>query len=413
MKTGMLVLGFLSAGIAIADGGPSVSGVGISQDSALRLITVSYSLSADAIVTAELERRDGSGWRAISCEEYAHVSGDVNARIAAGSRSFTYRPSGNTGRLEAGDFRVNVRAWTESEPPPYMVVDLVLPSAVEYYADTNAIPHGVTDNRYKLSKLVMRRIPARGVTWRMGSGSDEHLVTFEKDYWMGVYEVTQRQWLLVTGGSNMWVSTGTKYPSYRGDDRNTHPADVPRWIDIRGGSTGLGWPNGADPHAVDSASFLGKLRTRTNLAFDLPTEAQWEYAARAGQAGAFPDGSDTFKTTMGALSDNADRHSWPVGSFAPNDWGLYDVIGNVFEWVADYYQQNPYDYTVAQVEPMGPTSGYSHPTWYDSRPYRSFRGGSFTKGAASSMVSFRNGYPETYAGNDQGFRLWLAIPSAD
>ena len=102
---------------------------------------------------------------------------------------------------------------------------------------------------------------------------------------------------------------------------------------IRGSSNGAEWPSSA---AVDSSSFMGKLRARTGLNFDLPTEAQWEYACRAGTTTKYSYGDSGNGDYMWYYG-NSCMKTHKVGTKLPNPWGLYDMHGNVYEWCLDWY----------------------------------------------------------------------------
>ena len=191
-------------------------------------------------------------------------------------------------------------------------------------------------------------------TNELGRYSDEtqHAVTLTRPFYMGVFEMTQKQYTLVMGSN----------PShYKGD---TRPVECVSYNDIRGTSLGANWPAHAQ---VDATSFLGKIRARTALNFDLPTETQWEYACRAGTTTALNNGRDLLSTGQDAAMDEVGRYKYnrndgkggyssnaKVGSYVPNAWGLYDMHGNVWEWCLDWYGSYV---TGAVTDPVGSASG--------------------------------------------------------
>jgi formylglycine-generating enzyme required for sulfatase activity len=190
---------------------------------------------------------------------------------------------------------------------------------------------------------------------------------------MGVYEVTQRQWEM--------VGTRSK-PSYWNNttDWEARPVEQVSYYDIRSSASGnvavagTDWPNNG--HAVGEGSFMGILRATTGwlLEFALPTEAQWEYACRAGTTGPWNNGvgasgsdTDANLTLLGRYQYNGGMTpsaNWPqdclasnatakAGTYLPNAWGLYDMHGNVFEWCLDYYITG--DATLSGGDPVGPS----------------------------------------------------------
>jgi formylglycine-generating enzyme required for sulfatase activity len=158
-------------------------------------------------------------------------------------------------------------------------------------------------------------IPAGSFTIGSNDGaSDEkppHPVTLSRPFYMGKYEVTQAQWQAVMGGN----------PShFQGDDKL--PVESVSWDDCQ--------------------EFCKKLSAKSGKAVRLPTEAEWEYACRAGSMGRFCFGdNDGGLGAYAWYTSNSDRKTHPVGQKKSNAWGLYDTHGNVWEWCADWYDKYP------------------------------------------------------------------------
>jgi formylglycine-generating enzyme required for sulfatase activity len=129
--------------------------------------------------------------------------------------------------------------------------------------------------------------------------------------------------------------------------------------------------------------------------YRLPTEAEWEYAARGGVAGKlYPWGTDEIDPTLANYRDSNKNGTTPVGSSEANGYGLYDMAGNVWEWTWDWHGEYA---RTAQTDPRGPSSG----------SYRVFRGGGWLNGAVGCRVADRNGDYPGYRRDDGGFRSVL------
>ena len=353
----------------------NVSGVSITvaED---RCVTVSYSLDADAVVTLDIATNGVS----VGGEALSRLTGDVYARIGTGAHTAQWRPEGE---FASATLSVSVTAWPTDDPPDYMVVDLNTNSTnrIRWYPSADHLPGGLLANRdYRTTRLVMRKIPARGVTWTMGgtteaqsSSANEaaHTVTFADNYYIGVFELTQRQWKTVAGTARPW-------PSFFSSDhqvRDMRPVENVCYNELRSYAipntssqevTGSAANVSADylyPNAPHPSSFLGRLRAFFGgaIAFDLPSEAQWEWACRAGNGlGKWGDGSAITSIDNDANLSRMARYKWTtanhsqdaadmdansglengtaeVGSYAPNAWGLYDMHGNVEEWCLDFF----------------------------------------------------------------------------
>ena len=226
----------------------------------------------------------------------------------------------------------------------YCVIDVSGgPSATSYpvtYLDSEPV-NGWSDE-YKTTKILLRRCEAG--KFRMQNNKD---VTLTKPFYMGVFTVTQKQYKQVMG-SNPTPS------DHLGDLR---PVEI-SWNAIRGNSATYRWPT---VKTVDPASFVGKIQSKTGLNFDLPTEAQWEMACRAGTSSNYGNGGggDNDLRLMGhSWSDNAVN----VGLYLPNFWGFYDMHGNVGQWCLDYgdgYNSDPaIDYVGAESGSVRSVRGY-------------------------------------------------------
>ena len=302
---------------------------------------------------------------------------------------------------------------TASEQPDYLVIDLSGgPTAPSYPIRYSAQPPNVSSDACRTSELWLRRIPAG--TFTMGSPGSEVgraptenqvSVTLSKGFYIGIFEVTQQQWYNVMG---------TK-PSYfnNTDCWSSRPVEQVSYNAIRGALNGTNWPASS---AVDALSFIGKLRARTcgTDAFDLPTAAQWESACRAKTTTAlynnanltnamsdanvallarYAFSSDVPNVTYMSQNCGITNGSAKVGSYLPNAWGLYDMLGNELEWCLDWYEPT----VTGGTDPKGPVSS--------STGERVRRGGSYDSPASSNRSAFRwRQFPYNSAPT-YGFRL--------
>ena len=333
---------------------PSVSNVSMTQDQASGVVTIGYRLGGEpAVITLDVLTNGVSigarNLRDLVDPNAGGLGSPVTRLVGVGDHTVLWRPTKTWPgyRFENGEVSVSVTAWATNQPPDYMVIDCMTKSNVWYYVDADSLPEGdVTNDVYRTTRLVMRRIPAAGVKWRMGTSSSTRYVTFTNDYYMGVYPVTYKQHELLVGSRPSWPTT-----SWSNEDADYRPVCRISYNSIRG--TSLLWPGNG--HAVDATSPLGKMRAFSGVAFDLPTDAQWEYACRAGTATKYNNGSDTFSTSIGWTSANSGLVTKPVGLKLPNNWGLYDMHGNVPEWCLDWYE-SPLSQTDV-IEPAGAESG--------------------------------------------------------
>ena len=321
---------------------PEVSILGVTVDQVRRTTTVRYSLSETAVVTFDVQTNGVS----IGGAKLRGTVGDVNRKIAAGERTAVWCwPNGADGVALSADAAAVVTAWPLDHLPDFIVCDLCANKGFFFYADAESIPGGIGDRRYKTDYLVIRRIPAKGVVWKMGSSQSgiyaetQHLVTFTNDYYMAVYETTQRQFERIMGiqseDSQHFILSATNAPALPMDG-------LKHWQNLRG-ALGFSWNPPDDAKRGGRADLpLGMLSSKTGFTFDLPTDAEWEYACRAGEGAERYDGTDDASTlenlAWGAANSGGKIHE--VGLKAPNRWGLYDMYGNVGEWCLDHWTTN-------------------------------------------------------------------------
>ena len=410
MKCPVLFLFVGLAGLAQAVAPAVKSGsVTMSQPSGAGKVFVDYELeNVPAVVTLDVETNGPAGWASIGLENLQELSGDVNRVVGTGPRRIVWKSHKSwPGHVIAADgARAVVTAWATNAPPDYMVVDLGVENSVSFYVATNALPYGgLTNDTYRTRHLVMRKIPAQNVRWRMGSLSSEngreparetpHCVTLTEDYYLAIYPMTEDQAAAASGTRKTTNEQG-----------GMCPVNGWSWSALRRGSSdGYDWP--ANGHDVAGNSFLGILRGKVNnrVAFDLPTDAQWEFACRAGSTSAFCDGAE---------SDGDGLYGWyncgvkkPVGGKLPNAWGLYDMHGNIFEFCLDWFCENanaPFPADLEVTDPTGPTKD-ENASVASHRGWRCLRGGSWGSSVSQARSARRHGVVESTGDNYRGFRI--------
>lgn len=216
-----------------------------------------------------------------------------------------------------------------------------------------------------------RSVGERWAADRIASEGPEHRVRITRPFYLGKSEVTQGQWKAVMGNN----------PS-RFADNPSHPVEQVSWDDIQ--------------------PFLAKLNESPNsrgLKFALPSEAQWEYACRAGTTTCWHFGESQAELQNHAWFDaNSKNGTNPVGRLRPNALGLYDMYGNVWEWCADWYAADTYAESPID-DPAGPVAGSA----------RVERGGSWRDGAALCRSAFRRIHSPGNRLNHVGFRLAASL----
>jgi formylglycine-generating enzyme required for sulfatase activity len=347
----------------------------VCDDSAADIHVFFNGLDQDRLVAVKMLTLEGDG-----------ASGPVKA----GSHHVVWDAGADLGTtFHAASFAVRIEALRGDAL--YLIVDLSGgPEAGAYPVSFAPNLPDPIPAEYKTTHMAFRYCPPG--SFLMGSPADElgrygdtedlHLVTLTKPFYIGVFEVTQKQWELVMGYNPSW------------DTGDTRPVEEVSYDDIRGTDDGAGWPS----HNRVDLAFIGKLRQRCNLLIDLPTEAQWEYACRAGTTTALNSGKNLTDTNscpnmaeVGCYNYNFGSHT-AVGSFLPNRWGLFDMHGNVWEWCLDWYTELGKE---PCADPVGASTG--------SR--RLMRGGSWYFGAQYCRSANRSYYNPSYRDNNGGFRL--------
>jgi formylglycine-generating enzyme len=245
---------------------------------------------------------------------------------------------------------------------------------------------------------------------RQADGQDEtqHQVTITAGFWMAKHEVTQEEYLGLVGTN----------PSYWRNGRLPLPID---------GLSGTGGPVTDELlHPVDGVSWSDAVnycllltereraegRLLEGYVYRLPTEAEWEYACRAGSTTVFPQGNELrsgwanfrgtaeYEASLGTVDNPAGVYlgrTVPVSDYAANPWGLYDMQGNLLEWCHDWHGPYP---TGSVTDPTGPPTG----------TLRALRGGAWFFRARGCRSAFRSYAAPSDAGEAAGFRVVLARP---
>jgi len=256
------------------------------------------------------------------------------------------------------------------------IVSVLIVSPVVLYdvqAKREKVPSPSSPSTYTDPVTGMGFVLVKGGCYRMGNtfdngGFDEkpvHEVCLD-DFYMGTYETTQRQWKAVMGNnpSNFW---------FWGCNR---PVEQVSWNDVQ--------------------EFIRILNRRTGKNFRLPTETEWEYAARSGGKREKYAGTsnDNELRDFAWFNANSGGKTHPVGRKRPNGLGLYDMAGNVEEWVADWYDKDYYR-TSPRKNPAGPKRGETKAT----------RGGTCFSHLRTERVTQRHIVPPDYSDIFIGFRL--------
>ena len=421
MRNILLFAAAIAAGLTSQASVPVVvpGSVTVSQERSRR-VTIGYDLADQAaIVTIDILTNGVS----IGAANTRGMYGDVHVKVEPGIGKKAYwtpTKSWPDHVITNGSMTVLVKAWATNAPPEYMIVNLDKMysgrgDAVKYYVSIDQSPDGgnISNEVYKTSRLVLKRIPAAGVPFFMGALSTEtgyrasastsigneqiHRVVLSSDFYLAIYETTQAQYKKILNPSSL--------PFFFVKDGDCRPAEGIGLNVVRGNNSF--WPGTTREEAyasVGESSLLGALRKHVGgqVLFDLPTEAQWEFACRAGVQTGLYTGEDIENNATSSNLDDIGRYSGNdndghltqvvgndtigtnaatsvVGMFRANGFGLYDMLGNVQELCLDW--KRDYDGS-DEMDPVGISDNASD-------AYGSCRGGAYCFAASYCRCASR------------------------
>ena len=341
----------------------------------------------------------------------AHIGGtdyiidgvnDIGASASDGQHTVTWTvPTG----IRASGCTVTAQLLSADNPSgdDYMVVDL----------DTGAVSYeGLLDSQdasnvryntdtYKTTNLVLRKVPA-GRTYPTGDNSHYSSVNTARtwtpahDYYIGIFPVTQSQYKKIYGSNPSYCKS-----SIEGNTPEHRPVECVSWNALRVSTTA---PNESIPKVNSlSGTFFQRLNFKTGLYFDLPTEVMFEIAERAGATTTYFWG-ETMVTNYVVCEENSGNSTVAVGSRLPNNWGLFDMAGNTWEWCLDVTVDN--DNLALLPDVFVPQQG-------TGTKRRTTGGGAFTYSSSTDRfhVSFRAGGENAQSYNQYiGFRVAHIVP---
>ena len=336
-----------------------------------------------------------NGESSYDLRDYGILTGDDGPISANGNYRVIWTPDTETMTTVKGKMKIGVEVYTPPAPPTpstYMIIDVSggpnPPGGTYPVSYTDEEPSGGWNiNEYKTTKIVLKYCPPGSFT--MGSPGDElgrqsdetqRNITLTKGFYVGIFEVTDQQYGEIYNGSWNYY-----YP--------TRPIKDVSYATIRGSS----WPSSTTPGAN---SFMDKLNSRTGLSFDLPTEAQWEYACRGETTKATNRDENLSRTGECDEMDRVANYYGntgidAVGSKMPSFSGTYDMHGNAGELCLDWY--GPYD-TDDLIDPTGPDTG----------SYRVVRGGNCDNDARECRSASRSNTNSAFSFYT-GFRLFMVV----
>ena len=358
---------------------------------------------------------------------YANGTESVVAKTFVNEPVFsngTHRLVWNLGKdlpnVKATDFIVTVTATPYAESTgAYLVFDLSGGSNAKSYPHwyTSTPPEVLpnTAQACKTTEMWFRRVPAGTITQGNGTSGTAnslpaHNVTISSDYYVAIFETTQQQWYQIFGEwKGSW--NNEEWRAARPVEQINSTNGMPNNGAIRGNWANY---NAQTSTNVTWNSFVGYLRSRTGFGrIDLPTEAQWEHACRAGTTGArYSDkpvaelarcGATDSNKSLAPYANGSTNGTAVVGSYDPNPWGLYDMYGNVLEICLDRWEATPSDMTpYSGTDPVGSVTAAND-------NYRVCRGGYYFASAASGYFTSYYRRSFNYDSAWLGFRLVINL----
>lgn len=405
----------------------TVSNVAVTQHAVTKVVEVTYDFVGEtaAYVTVAVKTNGAAVARTLT------VAGDVSTfrdpkTVEPGMvKKIRWFAAADCADLEGATVTAEVSEWAVDGEPPAQIAKWAMldlsagKDAATYPVTFSMTGPDLTNDACRTTNVWFRHIPAGSFQMGRGDGTDgdgwydwqstgTHGVTLTRDIYAGIFECTQRQYYEVTGLKPSFYTNPSCW--------EVRPVENITWARVHEGADGNmrseTWPVVRVP---GETSFMGKLRARTELAFNLPTEAQWEYACRAGTVSTWYDGSNPttnlesnaalnllarYKTNNGGTDANSDLTSGgttKVGSYVPNAWGLYDLYGNVSEMTLDRNAGYTYDW---QTDPVGGTTSVC----------RIYRGGGAFDAAGNCRSTFRGtALTQTAQNGRLGFRIFFTL----
>lgn len=411
------------------------------------LVDVDFTISGAAVgevFAIDIDATAASGATLLSAKTYA-----VEPVASAGANRIVWDFGADYPNFRANDLRISVTATPiSSNKAIYMVIDLSGgPTAARYPVryTTSAPVHvrGAANEPCQTTELWMRRIVVPDAAFTMNkyavdSNKDTFWAKLTKDYYIGVFELTQKQYQLVMDSwPDSWF-TNEQYRVSRPVEGLQYKTFTGTWRDTQ-----------AESSTISADSFLGKIRARTGLPINLPSSTQLSFAHRGGSKLSstsefyryYINGSPanlndiarytgTAEIAAGSIERDCNANSGTayVGSYLPNEYGIYDGLGNVNEFTCEYainssityreyYQKHFSDNTLGDtkdnpvIDPTGPSRDYM---LYNNEVYRRARGGKWDLGSdyntlwrLSNADSSPNNGAKSLSG--YGFRLAMTV----